>query len=187
MMLGWFICCRDRRSSMTPGCTRPGLKLHIPSVCKSDSTVHNTCSSKAKHAQQDSTTYGSAMPEQLPGRREMVRLQQRRVIVPELHYTADKGCQAGVSKGVLRDDGGALAQQTADQQALSQSRLLPLLTYSYQHNSCSCGSYSHPPVFTDPQFCCSGSKIPAQALCAMFEDRERLLQSVLECWQRLLG
>lgn len=38
-----------------------------------------------------------------------MRLQQRRVSLPKLHYIADKGCQAGVKQGILRYDGGTLA------------------------------------------------------------------------------
>lgn len=55
-------------------------------------TVQYTAHAAPKQSMHSrAATYGSAMPEQLPGRREMVRLQQRRVILPELHYAADKG------------------------------------------------------------------------------------------------
>ena len=60
-------------------------------------------------AQRKSSTYGGAMPEKLPGGREVRWLQKGRVSLPKLHHIADKGCQGGVIQGVLRDDRGALA------------------------------------------------------------------------------
>lgn len=77
-------------------------------------TITSTAPSN-RLARQKSSTYGGAVPEKLPGRGKVARLQERRVSLPKLHYTADKGCQAGVIQGVLGDDGGALAQEAAGQ------------------------------------------------------------------------
>lgn len=68
------------------------------------------------------------MPQKLSERGEVVWLQQGRVLVAEVDYTAGKSSQGGVLQGILRYDWGALAEHTASHKALGQSALLPFLT-----------------------------------------------------------
>lgn len=68
------------------------------------------------------------MPAQLTGGGEVSRLQQGGVCPPELHYRGHEVSTGGVLYGVLGDDGGAVTQQAACQEALGQGGLLTLLT-----------------------------------------------------------
>ena len=68
------------------------------------------------------------MPAQLTGGGEVSRLQQGGIRPPEPHYSRCEVSEVGVLYGVLGDDGGALTQQAAGQEALGQGGLLTLLT-----------------------------------------------------------